>query len=674
MTPDTYGVNLRVARTLLGALIAVALGTAFAPTSPAAALDDGDWLGVVNAYRSMSGVAPIVAEPAWTAGAVSHSCYMIQNDISHGETPGRPGYSVEGHTAGMNGNVAVSGSVDADARSHIDLWMTGPFHAIGILRHNLARSAYGECEDANAPRWRSGATLDVLRGLNSAAPRPAEPIVFPGNGATVPLNRFIVESPDPLAMCGWTGRAGLPLIAMLPASVTSGSATLSGPNGPIETCVLHAGNTSGTARAILAADNAVVVMPRLELVNGAYTASVTTNNGTVSWTFNVDTNAPLVASSPAPSGPPPQRVETTQTTGDPVRFVPSDPYRLVDTRLGKGANRLGAGQTVRIAVADADVAAVSANFVAVGANAAGYLTAYNCTEERPLASTLNYQPGAAVANQAVVPLSDGALCLFAKAEVDVVIDVNGTYEHGDHRGFVPLKPQRVYHSAAIGQPLAAGEERAIQIAGHGAPHGATAVALNATIVNPDAAGYLQVYPCGAPTAAEISSVNYGPGDVRPNSVVVALDGAGKVCVRSKAATDLIIDITGHFADDALAFQPVVPVRMFDSRDRQAELNSITGGTKPQAEQVLRIPISGRRGIPADARAVTVNLTATEAGAATHLTAFACGARPTASNVNAHPAQGSVANGAIVELSPDGELCVYVRNPVHVVVDVNGVWS
>lgn len=664
-----------VTRYLLAAFTFVVLGAATLAPSPAAAVDRADWLGIVNTYRAMSGLAPVTAEPAWEAGAVAHSCYMIQNDITHGETPGRPGYSTAGDTAGRNGNVAVSGSMAADARSHIDLWMTGPFHAIGLLRHNLVRSAYGECEGTTGPKWQSGATIDVLRGLDGSIPRPAAPLVFPGDGATIPLHRFVVESPDPRALCGWSPdtAAGLPLIAMMPSAVASAWASLTGPAGPVETCVLHSGNVAqSTARSILAADHAVIVMPRGHLADGAYSATVESDGGTATWSFTVDADAPLGAN-PLPP-PAPQKIETTSPIGDPVTFVPNAPYRLVDTRIGQGATRLTGGAITRIHVADADVSAVSANFVAVAPSAPGYLTAYHCTSERPTVSMLGYQPGQSIANQSVVPLQDGQLCLFSKADVDVVIDVNGTYRGSSGAGFVPIEPRRVYHSGELGQPLAAGEERPIGIAGHGAPAGAAAVALNVTAVGPDAAGYVQVYPCGSPTAAEISTINYAPWDVRPNSVVVPLDAAGQVCARSKATTDVIVDITGYFGDAGLAFQPLVPVRMFDSRDPQPELNPLTGAALPGADTVLRIPIAGVRGVPTGARAVTVNLTATGAAATTYLTAFPCGDRPHASNVNATPGQVSVANGAVVELSAGGELCVYVKHPVHVIVDVTGVWQ
>ena len=47
-----------------------------------------------------------------------------------------------------------------------------------------------------------------------------------------------------MSMCNWAGRAGLSIFALMPREVTRASATLTGPDGPIETCVLHQGNVS----------------------------------------------------------------------------------------------------------------------------------------------------------------------------------------------------------------------------------------------------------------------------------------------------------------------------------------------------------------------------------------------------------------------------------------------
>jgi hypothetical protein len=665
-------------RTLLVGAVAVTggiIGTGSADISAAVASDD--WLGVVNTYRQMSGLQPVTANSTWSAEAQAHSCYMLQNNITHDEIPGNPGYTAGGDIAGNSGNVAVSSSIDATARSHVELWMTGPFHAIGILRHNLRSSGFGLCANASTPQWHSGGTLDVIRGIDYGVPRPSTPIVFPGNGATVPLHRFITESPNPLSMCGWTGTAGLPLIAMMPNDFTSATTSLTGPSGPIQTCALHEGNVAaGVAKSILGGDNAVVVMPRSELADGTYTATVNTDNGQVTWSFTVDRDAPLQVSPQNAPVPTVGAVDTSPATSE-IGFEPVTPFRLVDSRIKQGTTRLRAREVRSISVAAADVGAVSANFVVVNPAGYGFLTAYNCTANRPEVSTLTYKPGDVIANQAVVPLKNGTICLYSLVDTDVVIDVNGYFDSDAASGFSPATPKRLYDSRATGQhTLAAGEERVLKVAGSGlsAPGSATSVALNVTVDQPAASGFLRVYPCGSSSGAEISTINYAAGDSRPNSVIVPVDSLGRVCFKSLVQTDVIVDYTGFFSDDGgLDFVALNPIRLFDSRSSLSALNTTTNGTRVGAGQVVRIEIAGSRGIPADATAVSVNVTATEAGQGTFLTAYPCGDRPLTSTVNLLPWQGAAANGAMVKLSASGDLCVYALQAVHIIVDINGIY-
>ncbi|MEO6651130.1 MAG: CAP domain-containing protein [Ilumatobacteraceae bacterium] len=660
---------------------------------PASAADD--WMTTVNVYRAMSGLGPVSENPTWSAEGRAHSCYMLQNGIAHDEIPGNPGYTSGGDVAGNSGNVAVSSNISTTARQHVELWMTGPFHAIGVLRHSLRSSGFGLCAQESTPTpWRSGGTLDVIRGIDGSAPRPASPILFPGNGATVPLHSFVTEFPNPLTMCGWSGAAGLPLIAMMPSDVSSASSTITGPTGPIQTCTLHRGNASdATARAILAGDNAVVVMPRDPLADGTYTVTVNTNGGKVTWSFNVDRNAPLTASSQQPTPTPtttptttPTPAPTTEPVGTPgdttasskqTRFRPVAPFRLVDSRTGRGTVRLRAGSVTRVDVADQSIAAVSANFVAVDPQNHGFVTAYNCTSQRPDVSTLSFRPGQVVANQAVVPLAKGQLCLFSLVDTDIVIDVNGYFDDTGSSGFSPSSPQRIHDTRADGNArLQGGQELVLSVAGAGrpAPAGATSVALNVTVAETADNGFLQVYPCGSPTAAEISTINYGPNEFRPNSVVIPVDVSGNICIRSLRDTHAIIDYTGFFADDFGAdFLPLSPIRLFDSRSGNATLNSATNGNRVAGGQIVGIKVAGQRGIPAGATAVTVNVTATDATEGSFLTVFQCGERPNTSNVNIVPWQAVSANGAMVKLSKSGELCVFALNPVHVIVDISGVY-
>lgn len=665
---------MSLASAILAAVVGAAALVAPIAAHSAQAVADDDWLGIVNTYRAMSGLAPVSANADWSAQDEAHSCYMLQNGIAHDEIPGKPGYTPGGDVAGNSGNVAVSSSVSASARNHIDLWMTGPFHTIGILRSNLASAGFGMCVDPNTPKWHSGATLDVLRGLDNSATRPSTPIVFPGSNATVALSSFIVESPSPLDMCGWTGTpAGLPLIAMMPSDVTSANSSLTGPNGPIQTCTLHKNNVSdGTARAILDGDNAVIVMPRDPLADGNYTATVNSDGGTVTWSFTVNRNAPLSAQ---PTTPPPPPVDATPAT-DAAKYEPVTPFRYVDSRIGLRSVRLAGNTVTPIQITtDPDILAVSANFVSTGAGDAGYLTTYNCGSNRPEVSTLGYRPGTVVANQAFVPLTDGQMCLYSMSDTDVVIDINGYYRRGDGAGFTPMNPVRLYDSRDSGARLQPGEVRTLTVSGvsPGAPGDATAVALNLTAVAPDNPGFIRVFPCGSPAGNEISSINFGQWEVRANTVVVPVAN-GTVCLQANVGVDVAVDLSGYFGNSGgYQFQPLSPVRMFDSRLATSELNEATGGAPLAAGQTVRLRIAGRQGVPANAKAASVNITGVDVGTNSYITAYPCGDRPLASNLNITPQQHVTANGAMVKLSAEGDLCLFSQNAVHLVVDINGVW-
>ena len=123
--------------------------------------------------------------------------------------------------------MAVHSEAGTTDRQHLEQWLSAPYHAIGMLRPALRSTGYGHAVDAGASPWRSAATLDVIRGVDPAAARPGQPIVFPGDGSTVPLDHMSAEVPDPRAPCGFSGNVGLPLIAMFPTPPGSASSSLS---------------------------------------------------------------------------------------------------------------------------------------------------------------------------------------------------------------------------------------------------------------------------------------------------------------------------------------------------------------------------------------------------------------------------------------------------------------
>lgn len=664
-----------IATAVVTGMIAVTAGHAsLAAAAPAPPFipASANWLTTVNYYRSMSGLGPVSEDPQLSPGAYDHSCYMLYNGISHDEVPGARGYTAKGDTAGNSGNVAVSSVYGTSDRSHVELWMTGPFHAIGILRPNLQRVGYGKCDDTSTSPWRSGATLDVLSGLGSG-PRPGTPITFPGNGTTTSLGRFVTESPNPLDFCGWTGEAGLPVIALMPDAVTSAVSSLSGPGGPLETCTLFAGNTSGSARAILQGDNAVVVVPRRPLGPGTYTVSATTQSRNVTWSFTVDPGAANGAPAPSP---------TTTVAGPASAFQPVTPFRFADSRLSQRLTRLQANVPKQLHVAGvaglpAGITAVSANFTVAEPASDSYLTIYNCGAV-PEASTINFGSGETMANAGIFPLSaSGDLCVVSPVDTHLVVDVNGYFSPGASQRYAPIAPARVADTR-IGQPtgrLADGGTMRVDLVGSGigVPGGASAVALNVTAADPASVGYVTVFPCDV-AQPYVSNINLR--DVtKPNLVVAPLAADGSVCLSTTGAVDLIVDVLGYFSDaGSTSITPVVPTRVLDTRDvYRSELNGGTGGQRLAAGQTLTLQLGGQRGIPAAAKALSVNITATDALGGGYATAYPCGERPNVGSINFQPIS-PVANGAEVTLSPTGQLCLFASESVNLVVDVTGWWS
>ena len=675
------GVRVALATTLAAVTALVALAApamqpaaaAAGPTPPFIPASAG-WLPTVNYFRAMSGLGPVTEDQTLSAGAYNHSCYMLYNGISHDETPGAAGYTTEGDTAGNAGNVAVSSVYGASDRSHIELWMTGPFHAIGVLRANLQTVGYGKCDSTSTSPWHSGATLNVLSGLGNG-PRPGTPIVFPGNGTTTNLGQFITESPNPLDFCHWSGQAGLPVIAMMPEAVTASvSSIITGPNGPITTCTLFAGNTSGAAHSILQGDNALVVVPRDPLGPGTYTVSATTQSRNVTWSFTVDPAAANGVLAPAP---------TANVAGPASSLRPVTPFRFADSRISQRMTRLAGGVPKQIGVAGesglpSDITAISANFTIAEPAGSSYLTIYNCGAV-PEASTVNFGDGETMANAGVFPLSStGDICVVSPVDTHLIIDVNGYFVTGSNQRYTPIAPTQVANTqtglraggrlpddATLRVPLRDGAT--------GVAANATAVALNVTAVAPEVEGYVTAYPCDI-AQPYVSNIN--PRQItKPNLVIVPVAADGSVCLYTTRSVDLHVDVLGYFSSNGpTVITPVAPTRVLDTRDvYRAELNAGTGGQRMSAGSTLTLQLAGQRGIPTTAKALSVNLTATDALGGGFITVYPCGERPAIASAY-FEAVDPVANGAEVKLSSSGQLCIFASQAVNVIVDVTGWWS
>lgn len=278
--------------------LAVAAGALVTMTGNSGQAQTGEpeWLSVVNAYRTSSGLPRLVEDPAWMGAVSKHAVYLAMTGaMEHGENPSSPFYTPEGAAAAAK---SVLGGWRGTRRSDRDLiegWMTAPFHALHFFEPRLQRIAYGSSHGLPGASLDSAAVLDILHGLGSKVV-PDRPITFPANESTTPLTSFVAETPNPLTSCpGYHAPAGLPLFVLFPSAPGASTATLTTGGNPVETCLIDTNYVNSdaaaqrTGRALLAQKNAVIIVPRLPLVAGTrYTARVVTAAaGTAEWSFVV---------------------------------------------------------------------------------------------------------------------------------------------------------------------------------------------------------------------------------------------------------------------------------------------------------------------------------------------------------------------------------------------------
>ena len=355
----------------------------------------------------------------------------------------------------------------------------------------------------------------------------------------------------------------------------------------------------------------------------------------------------------------------------PIGFVPIAPVRLMDTRinLGTDGSTVLAQQVRELQVGGAaaippTAVAVSMNVTVADPAGAGFVTVWPSGAGQPLASNLNFIAGQTVANMVTVGLGTGGkVSLFnSSIAVELIVDITGWYASGFH----PLVPARLVDTrdgtGGSAAPLGDAEARLVKVGGQGGVSPtAVAVALNVTVTEPTASGYLTAWPAGAAQPVA-SNVNFVPGQTVPNMVTVGLGTAGQVALfNSVGATHVVVDVAGWFDG---GFHPVQPARIMDTRAGTCLTRLGPGETR-------LVAVAGQGGVPATASAVALNVTATNATAPTFVTLWPSNQpKPESSNVNL--IAGTVPNMVTVGLGADGRVALFNnRGSVDVVVDVTG---
>ncbi|MEP1125879.1 MAG: hypothetical protein ABJH68_18520 [Ilumatobacter sp.] len=137
-------------------------------------------------------------------------------------------------------------------------------------------------------------------------------------------------------------------------------------------------------------------------------------------------------------------------------------------------------------------------------------------------SSVNFAPGAAVANSVITPVLDGEVCAYNSAKVEIIADVAGWIAPAN---LLPTEggASRAFDSRCVATSAQAGES----------------VVLNAN-------GFLNVFPSSATADPTLNStVNFRAGANVANGTIVPAGADGRICVYSSGATQVLLDVAGY---------------------------------------------------------------------------------------------------------------------------------
>jgi hypothetical protein len=237
-------------------------------------------------------------------------------------------------------------------------------------------------------------------------------------------------------------------------------------------------------------------------------------------------------------------------------FAPSPPVRMFDTRTTAKLARSSVFEFDLSSFVASDASSAVFNLTATDVDGPGYVTAYPCGQAPPLASNLNVVQGQTVPNLVTVALpANKHVCFFTLPGANLIADLAGWYAPSATAGFISVFPTRWADTRdGSSPPVPAGLVLSIDF-GIDFPD-ATAMVFNATVTEPQRAGYLTAYPC-TPNPPNASNVNFVAGQSVPNMVISAVSSSGEVCFYNSATLQWIVDVSGYFTD-SLVFYAYFP--------------------------------------------------------------------------------------------------------------------
>lgn len=556
----------------------------------------------------------------------------------------------------------------APTSGNLTAWLGGVTHdtTVGyanIYQVRILESGPGGIQPAKF--WAADISVNTVAGTWTE--------VYPVTGSTAtPTATVLGASPSS------------PVVAGTPTTLT---ATLT-PSGAVGSVQFFDGTTSLGSVAVTAGT--------------AQLAPATLSTGTHSLT------ATFTATDPTAFGPSPSAAVPYSVTAAPSLYTPVTPCRVFDTRHGAGncvtapavpLAPVGAGAVLAVKVTGmgnvpADATAVVLNVTAVGATVPTIISVYPAAPTPPKVSNLNVANSAPVPNLTVVPVGPGGVVDFYNraGTVNLIADVSGYFSAGGASSYTTVVPCRVFDTrtgsggctnapAFTPATIAAGGVLKVKVTGvAGVPANATAVVLNVTAVGATVPGtFITVYP-DSPTKPTVSSLNVNSAAPVPNLVIVPVGPGGLVdFANARGTVNLLGDLAGYFVPGTSAkYTTTGPCRVFDTRSGTGVCTSAptftAGAVGPKG--VLKIKVTGVGGIPDNATAVVLNITAVGATVpGTFVSAYPDSPTvPVVSNLNVNNAS-AIPNLAVVQVGPGGFIDFYnAKGSVNLIADVAGYFA
>jgi len=211
--------------------------------------------------------------------------------------------------------------------------------------------------------------------------------------------------------------------------------------------------------------------------------------------------------------------------------------------------------------------------------------------------------------------------------------------------------------------------------GANVPASAAAFSLNVTAIPIATLGYMEIFSPGG-TFGTFSTLNSPDGRTKADAVIIGAGNLAAFGIYNTDSTNVIVDINGYFqpaAQSTLAFYPVTPCRVFDTRNADGPL----GGPHLQGGAERDFPVlSSNCNIPGNAQAYSMNFTVVpyNGQGLGYLTVWGKGSsQPLVSTLN-NPTATVVANAAIVQAGTGGEVALYASDSTQVIGDINGYFA